>query len=373
MRLAAPRLALGLFAALVAPSILPAASDSPARSKPSRPGPLTAIANEKSPATPPPAPVRAVAPKHDAVDLTEVGKRLQLKVAVDAKGERIVLSDASRRAELQVDSREAKINGVRVFLGDAIRSRANKYYIGRVDYATRLVPLLQPAFIARPPDPKIVVIDPGHGGADNGMENSALGLKEKVLTLDVAQRLKKLLETRGYKVVLTRDGDASLHPDKSKDFDRRIELANKAGADLFVSIHFNSLYPDVKIGGTEVYTFTRVGQRSDRSWGFGQVDDAEPDASPVNHYDGGSTILADALHRAVLGELKTFDRGQKTMHSVVLRGLKCPGALIEAVFLSSEVEGKLSGMPAYRQRMADALADGIDAYAKIVRSLPAKS
>lgn len=307
------------------------------------------------------------------VKLPEIAKRLGLKITVDKAKQKTIMSDARRRVEFEADSREVEINGLRVFFGTAVRRRGRDLYVSRMDYATRLVPVLRPSLIKPPPDPKVIVLDPGHGGVDNGMENAALSLKEKVLTLDVAQRVQKLLSPRGYKVVLTRKGDASLHPEKAKDFQRRIETANDIGADLFVSIHFNSLYPNTKIGGTEIYSFTRVGQRSDLSWGFGKSNDTEDEASPVNQFDTGSTMLADAIHRAVLAELKTFDRGHKTMHSAVLRGLKCPGVLVEAVFLSSEKEGKLASTAAYRQQIAEAIAKGIEDYADTVRSLRAKS
>jgi N-acetylmuramoyl-L-alanine amidase len=142
---------------------------------------------------------------------------------------------------------------------------------------------------------------------------------------------------------------------------------------LFVSIHFNSLFPDTKTSGTEVYTFTRTGQRSDHGWGFREKDDADPKPAEVNRFDPWSSLLAHSLHREVIGSLQTFDRGQKTMHLAVLRGLKCPAALVESVFLSNEVEAKRAATPEYRQQMAQALAAGIDAYASALEKISPKS
>jgi N-acetylmuramoyl-L-alanine amidase len=88
---------------------------------------------------------------------------------------------------------------------------------------------------------------------------------EKTYTLDVAQRLKQLLEAKGYKVVMTRESDVD-RPEKQI----RSEIANQASADLFVSIHFNSLYPNTKTTGVEVLTFPPRPQRSTDSWSPGQ-------------------------------------------------------------------------------------------------------
>jgi N-acetylmuramoyl-L-alanine amidase len=132
------------------------------------------------------------------------------------------------------------------------------------------------------------------------------------------------------------------------------------------------LFPDTKTSGTEVYTFTRAGQRSDPSWGFGGKDDAEATPSEVNRFDPWSSVLANAMHREVLDTLKTVDRGQKTMHLIVLRGLKCPAVLVESVFLSNAIEAKRAATPAYLQQIAEGLARGIGAYADTLGRIPPK-
>lgn len=286
---------------------------------------------------------------------------------------RLTLSDQATRIELGSGSREISFNGLRVFLGSPVLQHGGALYISKTDLERCVAPLLRPALLgplfARP---RTIVIDPGHGGQDNGMENKPLKLKEKVLTLDVALRLKKLLEAQGYKVVLTRTDDRQLGPDKQTDFMARWDIANRAKADLFVSIHFNSLYPDTKTSGTEVYTFPRAGQRSDPSWSFGGKDDAEPKPSEVNRFDPWSTTLANAMHREVIDTLKTVDRGQKTMHLAVLRGLKCPAVLVESVFLSNESEARHAATPAYLQQIAEGLARGISVYADTLEKIQPK-
>jgi N-acetylmuramoyl-L-alanine amidase len=178
---------------------------------------------------------------------------------------------------------------------------------------------------------------------------------EKTFALDVALRLRSLLEAKGYQVVLTRADDRFIA------LSERPALANRARADLFVSIHFNSAPSSVQ--GTEVFTFAPQGQRSVESWAAGASDDRERTADPSNRFDAWNAIAAHALHGALLAKLGTADRGQKIRHLAVLRGLNCPGVLVEAAFLSHPAEVQRVATPAYRQRIAEGIADGVVAYA----------
>lgn len=367
------RRALAGFAIIVFPLL--AASAAPERAAPTRPGttPPPAAAPQKSaaPAANPPARGGGATRNHPLgtvnVDLVDAAERFGVKAAVLDAGKKVVLTGPGGKVELEVNSREIEANGVRVFLGTGVIARRGKTYVSRIDFDGCLLPLLQPARIpVRPPAPRVIAIDPGHGGVDNGMQNEALGLKEKVLALDVAQRAKKVLETAGYKVVLTRTDDRIFSSEKRKDLTARAAFANRAGADVFVSIHFNSLFPDTKTSGTEVYVYSRRGQRSDSSHGYGEEDDSRDDAAAVNRFDAWSTLLANKIHRAVIGELKTADRGQKTKHLLVLQDVECPAVLVESVFLSNPVEAKRAATPAYRQQIAEAIADGIRDYAAVV-------
>jgi N-acetylmuramoyl-L-alanine amidase len=254
------------------------------------------------------------------------------------------------------------VDGLRLFLGDPAIERDGVLQISRIDYEHRLLPLLRPQLAGPPPpSPRLIVIDPGHGGSDHGTENRRLGLMEKTFTLDVGLRLKKLLEAQGCRVVMTRTDDTRLAPDQLTDLQRRSEVANLAGADLFLSIHFNSVAPDAKTRGSEVYMFPPEFQRSSSSWQSGE-DDAEPQASAINRNDRWSSIFAHALHRELLRVLRTEDRGEKLKHLGVLRGLQCPGALAECAFLSNDSEALRVATPAFRQQVAEALAAGIRAY-----------
>jgi N-acetylmuramoyl-L-alanine amidase len=331
------------------------AAESSLRAAPARPGGSSAASSAARPA--------AV----KTLTLSQVATKLGLKITWPKPVTKATLADATRRLELEVDSREARINGVRVFLGNPITRHRGEILVNSIDFETCLVPLLKPSLIPlRLQRPKIIAIDAGHGGVDHGTENRRLEYKEKTFTLDVSLRLKALLEKQGYTVVLTRAKDVTI------DKPMRVILANRAGADLFVSIHFNSLANDTKTRGTEVFTFAPKYQRSTNSWGPLEPDDTETELSPGNHYDAWNSLLAHSMHRELLDRLKTFDRGKKIAHLGVLRGLECPGVLIESGFLSNDEEARLIATPGYRQQIAAALAAGIDAYADKVSPVASK-
>jgi N-acetylmuramoyl-L-alanine amidase len=304
-------------------------------------------------------------------DLERATARLGLKLR-GRDGKKFVYGDNNSRLVID-EGRDISVDGSKVFLGTPVIARQGRLLVGKIDFEACLAPLLAPELVAAEPIlPKVITLDAGHGGSDNGMLNPRLGMKEKDFTLDVALRLKRILETAGCKVVLTRKDDRELAPDKLSDLRKRTEIANRAKSDLFVSIHFNALEKDTKTGGTEVYTFTRAFQRSDESAGAGKKDDAEREPAPVNRFDPWNTLLGQSIKLALLRELKTFDRGSKTMHSGVLRGLNCPGVLVESVFLSNDAEAKLVKTPAYRQQIAQGIADGIRAYADTLEKLRIK-
>ena len=303
----------------------------------------------------------------DYVSATDLAVWLGLKGSWTEPRRKLALTDKldpANKLEFEANRRGASVHGLRVELGDSTLLRSGQLYVSRTDAERCLAPLLRPsAMVGLPARPKIIALDAGHGGEDPGMENKKFGLKEKVLALDVTLRLEKLLKAGGYTVVLTRRDDRQLAPTKAADWQQRALIANTARADLLVSLHFNSLYPDTRVSGTEVYVFTRAGQRSDQSWGFAQADDTERDASPVNRHDAWSSLLAHEIHRATLAGLKTTDRGHKTKHLAVLRGLNCPGVLIESLFLSNEAEARRAAAPEFRQRIAEAMFAGIRGYA----------
>lgn len=353
-----------LFAALLAASAL--AAEAPPRSAPTRPGPEP-VAN--APVARPPSAAEKPLPTRrfgrvDYVSLSAAAPRLGARLVRLDSGRRLELIGAGGRAEIEADSREITVNGLRVFLGDPVMTSDGEAFVSRVDHERCLVPLLRPGHgEAARPAPRVVMLDPGHGGSDPGKINERLGINEKTLALDVARRAKRLLEADGLRVVLTRDDDSFVA------LPQRAAAARAAKADLFVSIHFNALPRDTRTSGVEVYTFAPRFQRSTNAWSAGEKDDTEDYASPGNRHDHWNVVLAHALHRRFVNDLKSADRGKKLMHLAVLRPLDCPGVLVECGFLSSDAEARKIATSAHRQQIAVAVAAGVRDYvAALARS-----
>jgi N-acetylmuramoyl-L-alanine amidase len=301
----------------------------------------------------------------DYVSIDDGAGRLGLRVVRLAPQQAAILKDGAKPVARVADhSREIDVMGLRVFLGEPVIARGGTLYISRIDFESHLLPRLRPDLCGPPPrPPQVIAIDPGHGGTDPGASNKASGTMEKTYTLDVSLRLKRLLEAAGYLVVLTRDSDIDL----PKPI--RAETANRAKADLFVSVHFNSLNPNTKTTGVEVQYFPPRLQRSADSWSPGHADNAETKEAPVNAFDPWNTILAAELHRRILDTLRDGDRGEKQEHLGVLRDLKCAGVLVEPAFISSDAEAAKLAKPDFRETIAVAVFEGIQDYAGVIRAL----
>lgn len=269
-------------------------------------------------------------------------------------GRRMKLSSDYTTLVLEADQRDLMINGLRVYLGEPMVASAGTLWLGTVDARDLLGPLLRPAGVAGSiPRLKVICLDPGHGGNDTGTQNKALKLDEKRLTLDVAQRVKTQLEAKGYKVLMTRTTD------KYVELEDRADYANRARADLFISIHFNA-FAQVSVNGTETYILTRRGQRSSSSSKREPTDNI---GLPGHASDPWNALLGYAMHRQLVGKLQSFDRGMKFARFKVLTLLNCPGVLLESGYLTNDAEGRKIATPAYRAEIAASIVAGVDSYA----------
>lgn len=301
------------------------------------------------------------------VDALNFGARYGLKPAASTAGNTVTLRSVWTGIVLEADSRESALNGLRVFLGDPVRLHRGRLWLSRHDAEKTFLPLLLPGSGEKKvPGLGLIVIDPGHGGRDPGKENHRLKVNEKTLTLDTARRLQRVLETMGYRVRLTREDDRHLGPDKVSDLQDRALQANRAGADLFISLHFNAVEAGAdKVTGVEIYTLTPQHQfstadtdRRDRSGAAA--------ASAGNVRDHWNIVLGFQVHRHMIKDLHAADRGLKRARWAVLRDVECPAILIEAGFLSNEAEARKIATPEYRQKIAVAIADGVQAYGNIL-------
>jgi N-acetylmuramoyl-L-alanine amidase len=305
---------------------------------------------------------RRADPVRPTVDLEELGRSYGLAVERVRPGRELRLRSRWTRLEFAADSREIAWNGYRLFLGEPVAAQGRRLKISGVDRRTALLPLLDPSSVPPPGALRVIAIDAGHGGHDVGTGNARLGVVEKTFTLDVARRLEACLRPQGYRIVLTRADDRYVGlPD-------RPAIANRAGADLFVSIHFNSLPNNGRIGGVETYALTPAGVRSTAAAARGADDRI---VHPGNRQDHWNTVLCAAIHRQLVDRLRAPDRGMKRARFAVLRTIRCPAVLVEAGFLSNETEARKIRTPAYRQHIAQAIAAGIHDYAGRLQSASA--
>ena len=213
-----------------------------------------------------------------------------------------------------------------------------------------------------------VVLDPGHGGNDPGA-SARSGLVEKEITLDVARRLKGLLEEARFRVALTRDADRSL---VLRD---RVAFANAERADLFVSIHVNSI-PIRASRGVETYflgpsddpRIEEVTRVENQGSGYAMADFRKLlEGVYAGFKEDESRRLARAVQTSLFGGLREAnraieDRGVKSAPLAVLIGTEMPGILVEVSCVSNEEEARLLAKPDYRQRIAEALFRGLKEY-----------
>lgn len=258
------------------------------------------------------------------------------------------------RLRFERDARAFELNGIQVHAGFPATLWKGQIWITEADYNETLAPVLAPQVNGQPPQLRKIVIDPGHGGRDQGARNSRYKLYEKHLVLDMSRRLEKALEAQGYQVELTRRDDRFI------GLEERSQIANRAGADLFISVHVNAV-ASPQAHGAEVYVLTPRGQPSTAR---GRPSASDERTYPGNRHDGWNALVGYHVQRALIKRTEARDRGLKRARFAVLRGLDCPGLLIEGGFVSHPREGPNLGSAAYRQRIVDAIAEGVEAYAR---------
>lgn len=220
-----------------------------------------------------------------------------------------------------------------------------------------------------------VVIDAGHGGHDPGA--SANGISEAELTLDVALRLSRLLQKLpGVEVVLTRSTDVFI------PLEERTAIANREGADLFLSIHANASR-NLKARGVETYYLNfatnpeaeAIAARENA--GSGQTMHKLPEivkAIAMNNKVDESRDFASIVQSAMVRRLSTRnktlrDLGVKQAPFVVLIGAGMPSVLAEISFVTNKQEGALLKTGAYRQHIAEALQDAVVRYQQSLKKM----
>ncbi len=252
---------------------------------------------------------------------------------------------------LAIGSREAAWNGIEIHLGFGPQIIDGQIFLYGPDLQKNLEPLLCGPPLALPPANPVIVIDPGHGGANVGTHSILDGRFEKEFTLDWARRLAPLLAQEGWQVFLTRTNDVD------ESLSNRVAFAGAHHADLFISLHFNSLAPDKIPAGIETYCLTPTGMPSTLTRGYG---DYWSENFPNNAFDSPNLQLAVRLQGALLRETGLEDRGVCRARFIgVLHGQHRPAVLIEAGFLSNPSDARQIENADFRQKLAQAVADAL--------------
>jgi N-acetylmuramoyl-L-alanine amidase len=180
---------------------------------------------------------------------------------------------------------------------------------------------------------QLVVIDPGHGGPDVGATRN--GIYEKDIVLAMSKQLGRILQQMGYSVMYTRTEDIDL------DLEPRVQIAENARASAFVSVHVNSLDASAsQVNGVETY-----------------------------HAPGASLgkNLAELVHEQIIASTGTTDRGVRSARFHVIVKTSMPAILVETGFITNPSEAARLVNSAYQERMADAIAKGVDQFLKSYR------
>jgi len=250
------------------------------------------------------------------------------------------------------DSCEVEVNGIKVWLSFPVAVRGGKAYVALLDMQTAIMPVVFPAKGSG--KVALVALDPGHGGKDKGFGEGSH--QEKNYTLLLAQELRDQLNRAGIRTTLTRTSDVAVA------LPARTDLAKRRGADLFVSLHFNSAgRGNEEVKGVEVYCLTPAAAHSTNARGLG---DSERVAG--NRHNDKSVLLAYQLQHKLVKDFGAEDRGVRRARFEVLRAAAMPAVLIEAGFLSHPVEGRKIPDAAYRRRLAQAMTEALLAYKRLV-------
>jgi N-acetylmuramoyl-L-alanine amidase len=229
---------------------------------------------------------------------------------------------------------------------------------------------------------KIVVVDPGHGGEDSGAIGRRLRLKEKDVVLDISRRMVRILnKVDGVKAFLTRDGDYFV------PLRRRIEIAKRYKADVFVSIHTNANRSRWE-RGSSTYVLSLQGasdeasqllaERENAADMVGGIEDIEDDTLAMILLDLAQTATLNqslAIASKCISQIASLNMtendGVKRAGFVVLKAVDIPSILVETAFISNIREERLLGKASFRQALAEAISKGILEFLELEEGTPA--
>jgi N-acetylmuramoyl-L-alanine amidase len=288
---------------------------------------------------------------HDYLSVDNIAKFYRLPAEVAPSGAKIRLETVMNPLEFVRGSREVMINGARCWLCFPLIEQNGKFLVSRTDVAKTIEPQLRPHRVPNAGKVETVVLDPGHGGHDRGAV-CRYGY-EKDFALDVARKLRPLLQAKGLRVIMTREGDYFV------PLEVRAQIANAARNSIFVSIHFNATDRDPNATGFEIFSFTPRGAPSTSDdW----VTPTSLSMQAGSEVDAQSIALSACIYHSLLGHIPEFDRGIKRARFAVLRLTRVPAVLVEGGFLTERGESQLIAEKDWRTKLAQAIGVGIENY-----------
>ena len=288
---------------------------------------------------------------HDYLSVDNISKFYGLTAKIMPAGEKMQLETVRSPLEFVQGSREVMINGARCWLCFPVIEHEGKFLVTRTDLAKTIEPLLRPQRVSNAGKVETVVLDPGHGGHDKGAL-SRYG-SEKDFALDVARTLRTLLQAKGLRVIMTREGDYFV------PLEVRAQIANAARNPIFVSIHFNATDRDPNATGFEIFSFTPRGAPSTSD------DSVAPSSLSMQAgtaVDAQSVALSACIYHSMIGHIPEFDRGIKRARFAVLRLTRVPAVLVEGGFLTERGESQLIAKKDWRVKLAQAIGAGVENY-----------
>jgi N-acetylmuramoyl-L-alanine amidase len=199
----------------------------------------------------------------------------------------------------------------------------------------------------------VVVLDPGHGGQDSGAMCG--GVMEKDLTLDIARRVDRLLESQGIATLMTRLGDSYV------SLADRAAFGNRANDSIFVSIHFNEDNKPIASGVETYYAAHQITAGPTlATWlpFFRRV--------PSNSPKVESQSLAGFIQEALVARTRSVDRGTQAKQFFVIANVTTPAVLVEGGFITNKDELSKLASEEYRDQLAAAVTDGILRYRDVM-------
>ena len=288
------------------------------------------------------------------VPLADWANANSLKIFWLRRGEEIAATNHTTRLVFNANSADAEVNGIQVRLSFPFAIEKNIPLITQFDLDKTVRPLLFPSRYIEQKKITTICLDPGHGGRDSG--NRVGWHYEKIYTLPLALELRDQLKKLGFNVILTRSKDVYI------DLPERPAIANRRGADLFISLHFNATESGRdEVEGPETYCITPVGASSSNERTeeneFGSTVGTSP--TTANRFENKSLLFAYQIQKSLVRYLNADDRGVRRARFAVLRDAAMPAILIEGGYMTHPIEGKKIYDAAYRKQMAAAIVKGI--------------